>query len=51
MKIKFDGNPDFQWDAICSVVEVSSGQTLTRASLQWPSDALGGELLTETRQE
>jgi restriction endonuclease len=27
MKIKFDGNQDFQWDAIRSVVEVFAGQT------------------------
>jgi type III restriction enzyme len=47
VKIKFDGNQDFQLDAIRSVVDVFAGQTLTRASLQWQSDALGGELLTE----
>ena len=47
MKIKFDGNQDFQLDAIRAVVDVFAGQPLTRASLQWQSDALGGELLTE----
>src|ERR1017187_5931977 len=47
MKIKFDGNQDFQLDAIRSVVDVFAGQTLTRAALQWQTDALGGELLTE----
>ena len=47
MKIKFDGNQDFQLDAIRAVVDVFSGQPLTRASLQWQSEALGGELLTE----
>jgi hypothetical protein len=47
MKIKFDGSQDFQLDAIHSVVDVFAGQTLTRASLQWQSDTLGGELLTE----
>ncbi|MEI8040380.1 MAG: DEAD/DEAH box helicase family protein [Verrucomicrobiota bacterium] len=47
MKIKFDSNQDFQLDAIRSVVDVFAGQPLTRASLQWQSDALGGELLTE----
>ena len=47
MKIKFDGNQDFQLDAIRAVVDVFSGQPLTRASLQWQADALGGELLTE----
>ena len=47
MKIKFDSNQDFQLDAIRAVVDVFAGQTLTRASLQWQTDALGGELLTE----
>jgi len=47
MKIKFDGNQDFQLDAIRAVVDVFAGQPLTRASLAWQSDALGGELLTE----
>jgi type III restriction enzyme len=47
VKIKFDSNQDFQLDAIRSVVDVFAGQPLTRASLQWQSDALGGELLTE----
>ena len=47
MKIKFDSNQDFQLDAMRSVVDVFAGQPLTRASLQWQSDALGGELLTE----
>ncbi len=47
MKIKFDGNQDFQLDAIRAVVDVFAGQPLTRATLQWQSDALGGELLTE----
>lgn len=47
MKIKFDSNQDFQLDAIRSVVDVFAGQPLTRASLQWQTDALGGELLTE----
>ena len=47
MKIKFDSNQEFQLDAIRSVVDVLAGQPLTRASLQWQSDALGGELLTE----
>ena len=47
MKIKFDGHQDFQLDAIRAVVEVFAGQPLTRAALQWQSDALGGELLTE----
>ena len=47
MKIKFDSNQDFQLDAIRSVVDVFAGQPLARASLQWQSDALGGELLTE----
>ena len=47
MKIKFDSNQDFQLDAIRAVVDVFSGQPLTRAALQWQSDALGGELLTE----
>ena len=47
MKIKFDSNQEFQLDAIRSVVDVFAGQPLTRASLQWQSDALGGELLTE----
>jgi type III restriction enzyme len=47
MKIKFDGNQDFQLDAIRAAVDVFAGQPLTRASLQWQSDALGGELLTE----
>ena len=47
MKIKFDSNQDFQLDAIRSVVDVFAGQPLTRGSLQWQSDALGGELLTE----
>jgi type III restriction enzyme len=47
VKIKFDSNQDFQLDAIRAVVDVFAGQTLTRASLQWQTDALGGELLTE----
>ena len=47
MKIKFDGNQDFQLDAIRAVVDVFAGQPLTRGSLQWQSDAHGGELLTE----
>lgn len=47
MKIKFDGHQEFQLDAIRAVVDVFAGQPLTRASLQWQSDALGGELLTE----
>ena len=47
MKIKFDGNQDFQLDAIRSVVDVFTGQPLTRASLTWQADAFGGELLTE----
>ena len=47
MKIKFDGNQDFQLDAIRSVVDVFTGQPLTRASLTWQTDAFGGELLTE----
>lgn len=47
MKIKFDGNQDFQLDAIRSVVDVFSGQPLTRASLTWQTDAFGGELVTE----
>jgi len=47
VKIKFDSNQDFQLDAIRAVVDVFSGQPLTRAALQWQSDALGGELLTE----
>jgi restriction endonuclease len=47
MKIKFDGHQDFQLDAIRAAVDVFAGQPLTRASLRWQSDALGGELLTE----
>jgi type III restriction enzyme len=47
MKIKFDGNQDFQLDAIRSVVDVFAGQPLTRNSLEWQTDALGGELLSE----
>ena len=47
MKIKFDGNQEFQLDAIRAAVDVFAGQPLTRAALQWQSDALGGELLTE----
>ena len=47
MKIKFDSNQDFQLDAIRAVADVFAGQPLTRASLQWQSDALGGDLLTE----
>ncbi|MCU0770409.1 MAG: DEAD/DEAH box helicase family protein [Verrucomicrobia bacterium] len=47
MKIKFDSHQDFQLDALRAVVEVFAGQPLTGASLQWQSDALGGELLTE----
>lgn len=47
MKIKFDSNQDFQLNAIRAVLEVFSGQPLTRASLQWQTDAFGGELLTE----
>jgi type III restriction enzyme len=47
VKIKFDSNQDFQLEAIRSVVDVFAGQPLTRASLQWQTDALGGELLTE----
>jgi type III restriction enzyme len=47
MKIKFDGNQDFQLDAIRAVMDVFAGQPLTRAAVQWQSDALGGELLTE----
>ncbi|MGI8481112.1 MAG: DEAD/DEAH box helicase family protein [Chthoniobacterales bacterium] len=47
MKIKFDSNQDFQLDAIRAVVEVFSGQPLTQPSLQWQTDAFGGELLTE----
>lgn len=47
MKIQFDGNQDFQLDAIRALVEVFAGQPLARASLQWQTDALGGELLTE----
>ena len=47
MKIKFDGHQDFQLDAIRAVVDVFAGQPLTRAALQWQSEALGGELLTE----
>jgi len=47
VKIKFDSNQDFQLDAICSVVDVFAGQPLTRASLTWQTDAIGGELLTE----
>lgn len=47
MKIKFDGHQDFQLDAIRAVVDVFAGLPLTRAALQWQSDALGGELLTE----
>ena len=47
MKIKFDSHQEFQLDAIRAVVEVFAGQPLTRAALQWQSDALGGELLTE----
>ncbi|MBP9901016.1 MAG: hypothetical protein KBH45_06120 [Verrucomicrobia bacterium] len=34
-------------DAIRAVVDVFAGLPLTRAALQWQSDALGGELLTE----
>jgi type III restriction enzyme len=47
VKIKFDSNQDFQLDAIRSIVEVFSGQPLTRASLTWQMDVFGGELLTE----
>ena len=47
MKIKFDGNQDFQLDAIRSVVNVFAGQPLTHAALAWQSDVFGGELLTE----
>jgi type III restriction enzyme len=47
VKIKFDGNQDFQLDAIRSIVDVFTGQPLTRASLMWQTDAFGGELLTE----
>ncbi len=47
MKIKFDGNQDFQLDAIRSVVNVFTGQPLTHAALAWQSDVFGGELLTE----
>lgn len=47
MKIKFDSNQDFQLDAIRSIVDVFSGQPLTRASLTWQMDVFGGELLTE----
>ena len=47
MKIQFDSQQEFQLDAIRSVVEVFAGQPLARASLQWQTDALGGELLTE----
>ena len=47
MKIKFDGNQDFQLDAIRATVDVFAGQPLTRNSLQWQSEAFGGELLTE----
>jgi len=47
VKIKFDSNQDFQLDAIRAVVDVFVGQPLTQASLQWQSDALGGDLLTE----
>src|ERR1017187_6261817 len=47
MKIKFDGNQDFQLDAIRAIVDVVAGQPLTRGSRQWQSDAFGGELLTE----
>jgi type III restriction enzyme len=47
VKIKFDSNQEFQIDAIQSVVDVFVGQPLTRNSLEWQSDAFGGELLTE----
>ena len=47
MKIKFDGNQDFQLDAIRSVVDVFTGQPLVRTSLEWQTDVFGGELLTE----
>ena len=47
MKIKFDGNQDFQLDAIRAIVDVFAGQPLTRNSLQWQSDTFGHELLTE----
>ncbi len=47
MKIHFDSRQEFQLDAIRSVVELFAGQPLARASLQWQTDALGGELLTE----
>ncbi|MFM2295094.1 MAG: hypothetical protein RLZZ350_1507 [Verrucomicrobiota bacterium] len=47
MKIKFDSNQDYQLDAIRSVVDVFAGQPPMGASLQWQTDALGNELLTE----
>jgi hypothetical protein len=43
MKIKFDGNQDFQLDGIRPVVDAFAVQTLTRSSLQWQADAPGGE--------
>jgi type III restriction enzyme len=47
VRIKFDSSQDFQLEAIRSVVDVFAGQPFTQPSLQWQTDAFGGELLTE----
>ncbi len=47
MKIKFDGNQDFQLDAIRSVVDVFDGQPLARGDFEIRLEVAGGEFLSE----
>lgn len=47
MKIQFDGNQDYQLDAIQAVIDVFDGQPLAQGEFEIHFDQVGGDMLTE----
>ena len=47
MKIQFDGNQEYQLDAIKAVVNVFDGQPLAQGEYEIRFDTLGGDLLSD----
>src|SRR5690606_40602286 len=47
MKIQFDGNQEYQLDAIKAVVDVLDGQTLSKRDFEFDLSGTTGEFLSE----